>query len=86
MREIAITTEDNPYDPLDDFANWYNYDITNGYNTTSRLSSITNTSKFLSDDLNKEEIERGIDILVKDGFVIGKNGEIYHFKKVSREY
>ena len=86
MRAVSVTTEDNPYDPLDEFEKWLGYDLVNGYNTCGRLSSITNTADNLPDDMNDEEIEKGVDFLVKNGFVVSKNGKIIHFKKVVREY
>lgn len=86
MRAVAVTTEDNPYDPLDDFENWYGYDMLNGYNTCSRLSRITDTADSLSDELNLAEIERGVDFMVKNDFVISRDGKILRFRKVERDY
>ena len=43
-------------------------------------------SSMLFKHMNDEEIEKGVDFLVKNGFVVSKNGEIIHFKKVVREY
>ena len=56
-----LTTIDNPYDPFDEFDNWYDYDIRHGYNSCSYLARVSNTSYELSDSLNSEEIERAID-------------------------
>ena len=60
----AITTYDNPYDPLDDFINWFNFDSTRGYDTCKKLSAFAYTSPGLSDYENKLEIEHAIDQLV----------------------
>lgn len=34
IRECAITTFDNPYDPFEQFAQWDLYDKEQGYNST----------------------------------------------------
>ena len=67
-RKVAISTFDNPYDPIDDFASWYKYDMEKGYNSCAYLSRIAKTSDSLSDQENSEEIERAIDEIVKLDF------------------
>lgn len=61
MREVAITTEDNPFDPIQDFDNWYAYDIQEGYNSLSYLARIFKISQDLPDGYNSREYERAID-------------------------
>lgn len=34
-RRCAITTFDNPYDPLENFDEWYRFDEDKGYHTCS---------------------------------------------------
>lgn len=60
----AITTVDNIYNPLEDFTNWYMYDVVNNYNTCAYLSRIAKTSDSLSDHENDKEIERAIDEII----------------------
>lgn len=62
---IAITTVDNPYDPLDDFLNWFMYDSVHNYNTCGWLARFTNTTEAFSSYENRLEIEHGIDELIK---------------------
>lgn len=61
----AITTFDNPYDPIDQFTSWFIYDVTKGYNTCGLLGRIARTSDQLSDVENEREIERAIDEIIK---------------------
>ena len=61
----AITTFDNPYDPIDQFTSWFIYDVTKGYNTCGLLGRIARTSDQLSDVENEQEIERAIDEIIE---------------------
>lgn len=61
----AITTFDNPYDPIDQFTSWFIYDVTKGYNTCGLLGRIARTSDQLSDAENEQEIERAIDEIIE---------------------
>ena len=67
-RECMITTRDNPYDYFTQFDQWYLYDTTHGYNTCSLLARLAYTSIKLSDVINQEEIERAIDLMIKNDF------------------
>ena len=83
MSACMITTEDNPYDYFEDFANWYNFDIQKGYGTCSLLARIARTSDQLSDEENEREIERAIDEIMKLDVAIDNNGNIVNYKKVN---
>ena len=72
----AITTVDNPFDPIDEFDNWLSYDISNGYNTANFLANVAHTSDLLPNKYNDEEVERSIDEIV------GTNPDFY--KKIKR--
>ena len=65
---IAITTLDNPFDPIDEFDNWYRFDTDKGYNTCAYLDRIALTSDSLSEQENLNEIERAIDEIIKFDF------------------
>lgn len=69
MTTCAITTKDNPYDPFEQFNEWYNFDIDKGYNSCAYLDRIANTSEQLSDEENAKEIERAIDEIIKYDFL-----------------
>ena len=67
--KVALTTIDNPYDPFDDFNNWYLYDMRAGYNSCAYLDRIAKTSDALSDPENLDEIERAIDEIIRYDFM-----------------
>ncbi len=60
----ALTTFDNPYDPFEQFTEWYLFDVEKGYNTCSHMARLAN----LTDDMTQKEIdeenERVIDKLI----------------------
>ena len=78
MIRCALTTFDNPFDPIDQFDSWFLYDIEKGYNTCERLARFANTSDQLTEKENNEEIERAIDERVAIDFL-----NVY--KKVKKE-
>lgn len=78
MSEVAITTIDNPFDPIDQFDSWLLFDKQNGYNTCEYLARVARTSDQFSDKENDEEVERAIDEIIKYDFM-----NVY--KKVKRK-
>ena len=65
-RIVAITTVDNPYDPIKQYDEWLNFDMIElGYNTCAYLSRIAHTSDQFTDDENDAEIERAIDEIIE---------------------
>lgn len=40
MKQYALTTVDNPYNPFDDFRKWWLFDVTHGYNTCDYLARV----------------------------------------------
>lgn len=69
MSKVALTTVDNPYNPLKDFDSWYRFDMDKGYNSCAYLDRIARTSDAFSDEENKREIERAIDEIIKYDFL-----------------
>ena len=69
MPQVALTTFDNPYDPIEQFDEWFLFDEEKGYQSTSYLARIARTSEQLSDVENQEEIERAIDEIIKYDFM-----------------
>ena len=71
MRAVAITTVDNPFNPINDFYNWFLFDVEKNYGTCSYLARIAKTSDILSEQDYDEEIERAIDEIVETEQEIG---------------
>lgn len=65
----ALTTVDNPYDPIKQFSQWFLFDEEKGYHSTSYLGRIARISDQLSDKEIDEEIERAIDEIVRYDFL-----------------
>lgn len=62
--EVALTTTDNPYNPLTDYDNWENYDRQHDYGTTEYLARVVRTTSEFGDGTYAEDIERAIDEIV----------------------
>lgn len=64
-QDCWLTTLDNPYNPFTQFDEWYQYDITYGYDTCGYLARIAKTSSELSDTDYDDEVNRAIDEILK---------------------
>ena len=73
-KEVFITTIDNPYDYFTQFDEWLNFDRLKGYYTLEYLARLVHTAPDLSDEEERNEIERAIDSIIE------WNGKLY--KKV----
>lgn len=65
MKDVMLTTTDNPFDPFSEFDKWQNFDEGKGYFTCSYLARIANVSDELSEADEALEIERAIDEIVR---------------------
>lgn len=66
-KAVALTTWDNPYNPIDDFASWFGFEVEKGYDSSGLLARFARTSSLLSDEENDQEVNRAIDeILAND--------------------
>ena len=82
-----LTTFDNPYNPFDQFEEWFLFDVEKGYNTCSYLARIANLSEDLSDKEVEVETERAIDSIIETDFMniykkIYKNNMNIHSKDI----
>lgn len=61
-----LTTVDNPFDPFTQWREWYSWDETAGYHTTSFLARIVVTSTELSEEDQQLALEQGIDEIIEE--------------------
>lgn len=78
MKECMLTTTDNPYDPFENYDEWYAYDKRMGHHTPGYLARIVVNSDEISEADQLLAIEQAIDEIIEE-----HSGGIY--KKVSRE-
>lgn len=78
MQLVMLTTSDNPFDPFDNYDDWYEFDRRMGYHTPSYLARIVVSSDELSDVDQQLAIEEAIDEIINDD-IPGL------YKKVTRE-
>lgn len=67
-RLVALTTIDNPYDPFEQFASWYQFDMEKQYNSCSYLARMTKTFNNFSEEENNLQIEEAIDEIISLDF------------------
>lgn len=60
IAEYRLTTIDNPFDPFEQFNDWFLYDMEKGYNTCEILSRMSADTSELSDEEAEEENLRAI--------------------------
>ncbi len=79
MTVSRLTTIDNPYDPFDQFDDWYAFDERHGYCTCGYVDRIAKASSDLSPEDQAFAVNVAIDEILKYN-ILG----IY--KKVTREF
>lgn len=66
MKErVHITTIDNPFNPFEDFASWYDFDMEKGYCSCQRVARLANITDDMTDLEEEAEIERATKRLVE---------------------
>ena len=69
MQSYRLTTVDNPFNPVDEFEEWYRFDIEKGYYTASLLARMAHTSDALSKQENEQIIMDAIDEIIRLDFM-----------------
>lgn len=63
--EVTLTTFDNPFDPFEQFKDWYLYDVEKGYDTSSYLARIAQFTDDMSEEEQNAENERACDEILR---------------------
>lgn len=64
--KFMLTTIDNPFNPFTQFREWYEFDVANGYHSSSLLARIVNTSNELSELDQTIRINLAIDEIIRE--------------------
>ena len=84
-KSVALTTTDNPYDPIDQYDKWRRYDsIDHDYKTEDYLDRVSHTTLELGEELYLEDIEKAIDEAVALDLISWIYKDV-HYKKVEHE-
>lgn len=86
MKDFALSTSDNPYNPIKNFDEWWAFDNSKGHCTCQFLDRLAPISDNLSDSINNQILEDTIDEIVRInilGFIT--NGEINYIKIVEED-
>jgi len=65
LDEFMLTTIDNPFNPFTHYDEWYNYDVSHGYNTCGYLARIAKTSNDLSEADEDKAIDDAMNEIVR---------------------
>lgn len=59
-KELMLSTSDNPFNPFEQFKEWYAFDVSHGYNTLGYLAAVAETSDDQFDIDNRLEMNQAI--------------------------
>lgn len=65
IRKVAITTIDNPFDPIEQHDDWLYYDMQKGYYSNNKVARLTEIEDDMTSKEEDEAIEKAIDRLVE---------------------
>ena len=78
MKEVMLTTTDNPFDPFTQWDDWYNYDLYLDHGCCELIGRLGASSIDASPASQQREYESTIDNIIK-------HDPLHIYKKVSRE-
>ena len=81
-RQVALSTTDNPYNPITQYDEWEQFDQDKGYLTSSYLDRICHTTLELGEDFYDQDIEDAVDEAVKYDLVSWFYPNVHYMKVV----
>ena len=78
MSDFMLTLVSNPYDPFEEYDEWFRFDRNEGFDTAGLLARCVSTSDALSEPDQEQAIEDAIDSIVENPSFGGM------YKKVER--
>lgn len=64
-RKVSITTIDNPFDPIDDFDNWFLFDVEKGYYSCNKIARLIEEFDGMTQVEEDQQLEKAIDRLIQ---------------------
>lgn len=77
-KQFMLTTIDNPFNPFEQFKEWFLFDKEKGYDSAERVDRIAHYTDDMTEIEINQETERAIDEIIQYDFL-----NVY--KKVSKE-
>lgn len=67
MEDAMLTTYDNPFNPFEEFIQWFKYDMLHGHDCCGRIARLCGTSvNVLSDEVNESDADKAMDEIVNE--------------------
>ena len=65
-KAVALSTSDNPFNPITEYDDWYHFDsVEHDYGTISYFDRVSHTTTELGDEMYMSDLEYTIDEAVK---------------------
>lgn len=84
-RSVALSTSDNPFNPITQYDDWEQYDLSHKYCTNAFLDRICHTTRELGDVLYIQDIESAIDEAVKYNLISWQAEGVNYIKVVHED-
>ena len=83
FRAVALSTSDNPYNPLTQYDEWYKFDaVEHDYNTQCYLDRVCHTTTEFGEELYAQDIENAIDEAVNYDLISWLYKDVHYIKVV----
>ena len=66
MRKVALSTSDNPFNPITEYETWLQFDLSHGYNSNQYVANITEDyDDLMNEKQKKKKKEKAIDNIIR---------------------